>query len=187
MPDSGGLQLIPQTKRKIEIHRPGQNKFLFISLGVLVIFSALALLSSWYKSSIESKIEEVNLKISEVENESRALAEEKREIKILANQFNTIRSLIDQHIFWSRGLALLEANIRPDVEFVSMNANTTEDKISLNGRASNYSSVARQIAALFREPSIKNVAVSGISASSELGVEFDLLIEFDQKTFFGAR
>ena len=56
MPGSNGLQLLPETRRRIDINVPGENKLIYTGITVLVLILALVGGLYLYKNNLENKI-----------------------------------------------------------------------------------------------------------------------------------
>lgn len=183
MADTGGIQLIPGTKRKIDISRPGENRLMYMGGLVFIIFLVIGFVAFQYRSSVESRIESTDLKIGEIEAESRRLSREKETISLLANQFDIASELIRNHVIWTKGLLRVEDRIRPDVQVSALNANVRDGRIGLSGFTLSYTHVARQIASFLKEESVTDVSVSKMSSGPSGLIEFDMLIDFNADNF----
>src|SRR3989344_3160238 len=67
MPNEGGLQLLPETRKKIEIIIPGENRLLVIGAVVLAISAALAGSLYFYNNYLEDKLVSLDGKLAALE------------------------------------------------------------------------------------------------------------------------
>ena len=56
----GGLQLLPETRRRVDIKVPGENKFLFSGAAVLAAVFVLFLGLNFYSSFLTKKIASID-------------------------------------------------------------------------------------------------------------------------------
>ncbi len=181
MADNGGLQLLPEIRRKIDIRTPGQNKLLFFSLGFLVLLFALYGGLLIYKNSLSNDLAGVEQQLAALE-QSRNKSEE-MELLRLKDQLGIIKPLIESHIIWSEGLTRIQNLVNPQVQFDSLNANVSKGEYSFKALAASYAAIAKQIAAFYGDEAITDVNLGKIANLPTGRVEFSMQLNLDINKF----
>lgn len=181
MPDKSGLQLLPETRKKIEVTIPGENRLLFI--GVVFLLLAVVAVAGlyYYKNTITTKITDLDTQISNLEKNRNAEAEDK--ILVLNKQLSLISNIIDNHIFWTKGFGKLESLLQSQIQITSLDAST--EKIDLRGIAPSYTMIAKQIAAFYSDQnnSIQDLELGNINALTNGKLEFSITLKLDKDKF----
>lgn len=179
MADAGGLQLLPETRRKIEVSVPGQNRslvFAFIFVGIIV---ALYVGLSFYKSSLADSIAALDIKLTELETSRDKKSEQ--DLLALNKQLSVVGALLANHLFWSDAFGKIQALVLPQTQFQTLNADTPGRKIIIKGLSANYTTMARQIASLYTLEAVTDLILNKVSAHPTGKVEFTMQISFDPK------
>ncbi|MBI4160551.1 MAG: hypothetical protein HY506_01435 [Candidatus Yanofskybacteria bacterium] len=181
MPDIGGIQLLPETRRKIDVRVPGQNRSIVLScvFGVIVIAIYMAL--NTYSGSLRDQINDVDRQLTDLE----ASRDKKSEQNILAvqKQLSLVGSVIDSHIYWSEGFTKIQSLILPQVQVETLNADIVNQKVLIGGVAADYITMARQIAALYTLDSITDIALNKVASNPAGRVDFTMQISFEGNKF----
>lgn len=181
MPNTGGLQLLPETRKKIEIFIPGQNRLLILSL-VLVGLLVLAYFGlKIYKNSIVNSIASFDQGLQDIEKSR----DKETEIKLigLGKQFSTVRPLLDSHILWSQALTKVQGITLPKVQFENLTSSAASKKFLLKAVADNYTTIAKQIAAFYGEESITDLQLNRVATLTDGKIEFSMELVFDPSKF----
>jgi Tfp pilus assembly protein PilN len=109
-------------------------------------------------------------------NEKRDLKGEEL-LKITKQQIDTTSNLIKNHTYWTQGLYKIASLIQNEVQVESL---SVTDKISLNIVASNYATVAKQIASFIYDDSIKDVEIGKIDPSANGLLGLSITLTFDE-------
>lgn len=181
MANVGGLQLLPETRKKIEIVTPGENRIVVTGVVLLVIVITLSTGIYFYKNSIETKLASLDTDLAELEQQRNKQAEQN--LILFNKQVSMLSKLLNEHTYWTIGLAKIEALTQPQVQFDSLTATVTENKLGLKAIASNYTTIARQIAAFLSDKSIKDITLSKVSTLPNGRLEFSMQIIFDRDKF----
>lgn len=181
MADQNGLQLLPETRRKIEIKIPGENRFIYAGITILVLMLVLVGGLYFYKISLENKKTELDAKIASLEKDRDKKVE--TNLVILNKQLSLISSLLDSHVIWSKALNKIENLLQPQVQFLSFSATVSDNKFEFKALATNYTVVAKQIAAFVSDDSIKDVTLNNVHVLTSGKLEFNLKLEFDKTKF----
>ncbi len=158
------------------------NFFLRVGMILGAIILILLLLSwgglKFYQSSLVSQTQ--NLK----EQESKVFSIKDKELVVQMMDFESgaklISNLLKNHVYTSEILDKLATSTLPQVQWVSYGLDVINRRITLRGRAANYSVLAKQILAL-QDSGFSNVAVSSIALDKVGGVSFGVNFEFDPK------
>lgn len=181
MPDQGGIQLLPESRRKIDIRTPGENRWVYAGVAALVLVFSVAAGLVFYRSGLEDKLAGLDTNLTNLEK--------KRDKKVEANlltlsqQLALTTQLLNNHIFWSKALAKIEALTQPQVQFSTFNALAAEGKFEIKASTLNYTVLARQIAAYVSEDSIKDIDLSNVHVLTNGRLEFNIRITFDKNKF----
>lgn len=182
MPDQkGGLQLLPETRRKVEIKVPGENRFLYLGAAVLAATLVLFLGISFYSGFLIKKIAGIDGDLVNLEKQRDKKNEES--LLLLDKQLSLISRLLSDHIFWSKGLAKVESLLQNQIQFETFSAATMENKLDFKALAANYTVVARQIAAFISDESIKDITLSNVNTLTNGKLEFNMKLDFDKTKF----
>jgi len=181
MPDQGGLQLLPETRRKIEIITPGENRLIIIG-GI--IFAIVAVLSGgmyFYQNNLENKLTSLDAEIISLEQQRNKQAEQN--ILVFNKQISMLSDLLNKHAYWTTAFSKIEGLTQSQVQFESITATLANNKIDLKAIAANYTTIARQIAAFLSDESITDINLSRVNTLTNGQLEFIMQIVFDRNKF----
>jgi hypothetical protein len=181
MADIGGLQLLPETRKKIEVRMPGQNKPLVLSLIFTGIILGLYLGLTFYKNSILSSISRVDEQLTALEKSRDKKLEQK--LLNLQRQLSVVGPLINSHTFWSQGFSKIQSLVQPQVRFKSLNADGPGAKIIFQATAANYTVIAKQIAAFYSDDSITDILLNKATTIPNGNIDFTMQLVFDPAKF----
>lgn len=172
------LKLLPGTKRKLGIKVPGENRLLYIGSAILgaVLVTMFALGN--YRSSLEKQLGRLSDQLTESERSRDKKGE--RNLKILQERMTLVSSILEEHIYWTRAFSLIESLLQGQVRFQSFSGFTDDSKISIQGQATSYTVLAKQLAAFFTDPSVVDISLGKASVSPDGTVEFGLEIIFNK-------
>lgn len=179
MTSNGGLQLLPEVRRSIEVKRPGENRHLIIASSFFGLVLLLTAGSFIYLNSLRDQVTSLDVVINNLENERDKKAEDN--ILKVKDQLRVASDLLNNHIVWSKGLTLIQNKTSSSVKYDNLEGLT--EKFSFKGIAPSYSAVARQVSAYLSEDSIKDIEVSQIKSLTTGQVEFLAAIFFDKEKF----
>ena len=181
MPDQNGLQLLPETRRKIEVKVPGENRFIYAGTAVLVLMLVLMGGLYFYKNTLKDKKIELDASIENLEKDRDKKVE--ANLLTLSKQLSLISTLLDSHVLWSKALGKIEGLLQPQVQFLSFSAAVSDNRFEFKALATNYTVIARQIAAFVSDDSIKDVALNNVHVLTTGKLEFSIKLEFDKTKF----
>lgn len=182
MPEnSNGLQFIPETRKKIDIKVPGENRLLSVGVAVFLVTALLVLGLYWYKENLNKKIAQIDSDLLKLEQQRNKKSEEN--ILTLSKQLSLISTLLVDHVSWSVALSKIESLLQPQIQFESFSATLFDNKLDFKALALNYTTIAKQIASLNSDDSIKDVTLSNVTAQTSGKLEFNINLNFDKDKF----
>lgn len=181
MADTGGLQLLPETRKKIEVITPGENRLIIIGGIILAIIAVLASGIFFYKNLLENKLASLDTKIVELEQQRNKQTEQN--ILIFNKQVSMLSNLLNEHAYWTTAFSKIEGLTQNQVQFNSITATLANNKIDLKAVAANYTTIARQIAAFLSDDSIKDVDLNKVNTMTNGQLEFTMQISFYKNKF----
>ncbi|MBI2674216.1 MAG: hypothetical protein HYX22_00560 [Candidatus Yanofskybacteria bacterium] len=185
MPDQGGLQLLPETRKKIEIITPGENRLLFI--GAIVLAMAAVLMGGlyFYRNSLENKLESLDKEIAALEQGRNRQAEQN--ILVFNKQISMLSDLLDKHTYWTTAFSKIEGLTQSQVQFGTMVATVADNKIVFEATAANYTTIARQLAAFLSDEAITDVSLNKANTLTDGRLGFSVQISFDRSKFLTSK
>ena len=94
-------------------------------------------------------------------------------------RLKALADILKDRIYFSKVFELIEKNTLPQVAWSNTTIDAGQGKISLTGKTTTYTTLARQLVAL--EGAMTKVNVSNISMNMEGGTGFSLELFFDPK------
>src|SRR3989344_5882996 len=161
MANQGGLQLLPETRKKIEIITPGENRLIIAGGIVFVIAAILAGGFSFYANSLEDKLTALDTEIIALEQKRDKQAEQN--ILVFNKQVSMLSGLLANHAYWTTAFSKIEGLLQNQVQLNSMTTSLSDSKIDFGATALNYTTIARQIAAFLSDESIEDIALNRVS------------------------
>ena len=181
MSDQNGLQLLPETRRKIEINVPGENRLVYLGITVLILMLVTIGGLYFYRITLGDRKTELDAKIIRLEKDRDKKVE--TNLLILSKQISLISTLLDSHVVWSKALGKIEGLLQPQVQFLSFSAAISDNKFEFKALANNYTVVARQMAAFVSDDSIKDVELNNVHVLTTGQLELSIKLEFDKTKF----
>ena len=181
MSDQNGLQLLPETRKKIEIRVPGENRLVYTGITVLILVFVLVGGLYFYKKSLENQKTELDAEIVRLDKDRNKDIE--TNLLTLNKQLSLLSTLLDSHILWSKALNKIENLLQPQVQFLSFSAAVIDNRFEFKALAANYTVVARQIASFVSDDSIKDIALTDVHVLTSGKLEFSIKLEFDKTKF----
>jgi hypothetical protein len=177
-----GVQLLPETRKKIDLKIPGKNRMIYIGLISMVIVMTGFFYYQNQAKSLESKIAEVDKQVMEIEKKRDKNTE--AQLVDLKKQTALLTKMLSEHIFWSRAWTKLEGLISPQLQIKDLSLSSTKEEISFGAKAPSYAAVAKQLAKFTNDDAIKDVVIGGIRVANVGGAEFDIKLLINGSKFF---
>jgi hypothetical protein len=181
MADKGGLQLLPDTRKKLDIKVPGENRLISIGVVFLVVVLVVSGGLWWYSDSLANQVADADAQLAQLEKERDKKAEQS--LLTLSKQISITNQIIQRHTHWSTGLTKLEAALQNNIQFKSFSSNIGEESLNVHALADNYATIARQLAALVADDSVEDVSLNGVSSLTNGRLDFTVKINFDSLKF----
>lgn len=183
MADRGGIQLLPETRKKIEVKIPGENRL--ITIGIVLLALAFAIYGglAYYTSSLSAKTQDLDARIAALNQQRIKTKDADQALVSLGKQSGLISQLLANHLFWTKALVNIENALEPQVRLKTYSASAIKQTVSLGGFASSYSVVARQIAAFAADDALVDIDFKNAKADPLGGVQFNLDLKFDPAKF----
>lgn len=181
MADIGGLQLLPETRKKIELKVPGQTRPLVLGMVFLIIVLAAYFGLLTYKNSVLSSVANVDGQLADLERSR----DKKLESDLLATQqqLSVVNPLLASHLIWSDAFGKIQKITQPQVQFQSIDADFNSRKIIFKALTANYTTLAKQVAAFYSDDSISDLTLSKVTSLPTGRIEFSMQLNFDVKKF----
>jgi len=176
-----GLQLLPGTKKRLNLKVPGENKFLYIGSAILGVVIVASFALGRYEVALRAQVENLNDQLTALE-QKRSKSEEE-DLRVLKDRLLLTSQLLDEHIYWTKALSAIEGLIQGEVEFESLSGSVGEGVVNIKARAGNYTVLARQIASFLTGPGIKDVSLGQIQPLSNGKIEFEIQLKFNKTKF----
>ncbi len=132
---------------------------LIIALIFLIMFSAVFIYLKTQKTNLVSEYNQVNQSIAQTEAEINTYGFEKMQAIALKDRALILKILLDQHIYWTKFLGLLEHSTISDVYYVNFVADSNGD-IILSAKAKTYNNVAEQLLVFQEADFIEQVEIN---------------------------
>lgn len=177
----GTIQLLPETRRRVDIKIPGENRPVYFGLAFLVLVAIIFAGLKLYSGILTNNLKDLNTKALALEEKRDRVFE--KELLILDQRFLSASGLISNHIVWSNALAKIQNLTPPQVRIEIFSADTQKSKIDLKGFASSYTVIAQFIASLLSEEAITDIELNKVNSLSIGLLEFDMKIVFNKNKF----
>ena len=181
MADKGGLQLLPENRKRIDIKIPGENRLIELGAGLIAIILVVSAGLWWYSGSLNAQITSDDAQLASLEKSRDKGAEQK--LITFSKQVSITNQLLQSHVYWSTGLSKVEAALQGNVQFKSLSAVLSEDSLHIRALSDNYTTIAKQLAAFVADDSIKDVTLDGVSTLTNGQLDFSAKVSFDPVKF----
>lgn len=177
MPTNQDIQLLPETRRKIDIRMPGGNRFLLSGIACLVVVLAIGFYFDYLSNKLEKSVNTLNSELLDLDSKRDKGFE--NNVKILKRQLALISGFVDNHIYWSIALQKLETLLQNKVQLTRLDFQKLENynEISIGGKTINYSLLAKQLAAFLSDSSIEDIDLQNAETKSSGLIDFNLKLK----------
>lgn len=184
MPNQGGLQLLPETRRSISVTIPGENRILYVGIAVLAI-SIILTAGLWFlRSSRANSLAEVLAQVKIKNDEIDTNIEVVNSVATVSQQIGNISKLLDNHIYWSKALGRIENLLSAQIQIDSLSGNVTSEEINLKAFSPSYTIIAKQIASFVSDPLVKDISMGEITTQTSGRLEFSMILKINSSEFF---
>ncbi len=140
--------------------------FALASLLAVLLVVFIYFLVDFVKFGRTKKIKELEVSLQQVEA---ALAQKQQDLVEIADYYQTvnqIKSLLDQHVYWTNLLEFIETNTLTTVYYDSIRA-TRNGAISLSAKAKDYESVHQQFLVFKNHPAVADIEINNASIDGD--------------------
>ena len=172
------IEIIPKPAQKLPLW---QNILFYFSIAVLIAsFLSYFVLDNFIKNS-QKILQELGETLAREKTGSQLLLEE--EVFNYQKKIADFSQLLQNHLFTSKTLGLLERNSHPKIWFSQYNLDSTKGILALSGEAEDFSVLGQQLLIFKKEPLIKGLDLSNISVGRKGRVEFTLNLSLAPQLF----
>ncbi len=181
MADKGGLQLLPETRKKLDIKVPGENRLIAVGV-VCILLVSLAGGGLWaYADSLGKKISDADTQIVALDARRNLMTE--KSLITLSRQMSVTDQVIKKHTYWSTGFSEIEKALQNNVQFKSFSVALGEQSIHIRALTDNYATLAKQLAAFTKLPAVTDVTLDGVTSLTTGKLDFNAKIFFNSAEF----
>lgn len=173
--------MLPESRRKIDIKTPGENRWIYAGVAALVLVFSVAAGLAYYRGGLQDKLAGLDANLINLDKQRDSKVEEN--LLILSKQLSLTTNLLNNHTFWSKALAKVESLTQPQVQFASFNATELAGTFDIKAFTVNYTSLAKQIASYVADDSIKDIDLSEVHVLTNGRLDFTLRVTFDKNKF----
>ncbi len=181
MADKGGLQLLPENRKRIDVKIPGENRLIQLGAGLIVLVLVIAGGLWLYSNSLANQIASDDQQLAALEAQRDKTAEQN--LITLSKQVGITSQILKNHIYWSIGLSKIESALQNNIQFKSLSAVLSEDSLHIRALSDNYTTIAKQLAAFVADDSITDVTLDGVSSLTSGKLDFNASVKFDPAKF----
>jgi len=171
------IQLLPGTKKRLGIKVTGENRFLYIGSA---IFGASIVATFWFNfdiKSLESQMNSIDEQLFILEQKRDKRAEEN--VQTSRQQIASTIQLIDDHIYLTKAFSKIESVTQENIQVESITYDLIGNKIAITAKATSYTVIARQLAALLSDDNILDVSLGKMTPSLDGIIEFSMELSYN--------
>ncbi len=182
-------QIVKEVSRQIERKNLIQ---ISVSLAIAAGLVALAYLGIFIYDYVNNKnLNPVRDRLTRVNQEIASLEQNTQALSAFQNTLGSLRTLLNDHIYWTRFLQKLEEVTLKSVKYESLTVSSTGNTFVLSARGDTYSDVGKQLRAFQDAKEIfPAVSIAGANALIDqggqiVGVNFTLSLTFNLDSIKG--
>ncbi|MFA5021888.1 MAG: hypothetical protein WC508_02330 [Patescibacteria group bacterium] len=160
-----------------------------VILGFILLIAAGYLGITWYQVKVTQDISGVESRIETLDQEIVQYEKDKQVALDMQQSLESVRQLLNQHVYWTNFFNLLEKNTIGEVKYVNFSM-AGQNKLVISAFGKDYHSVAKQLIAFQKATDfVKNVKIDAASAEIDpetgnyTGVNFNIDLEFQPNVF----
>jgi len=181
MADKGGIQLLPENRKRIDVKIPGENRLIYIGMTLIVFVLVLAGGLWLYSNNLSKQIKADDEQLAALEKQRDSKAEQN--LLTLSKQLSLTKQILKNHVYWSMGLSKIESALQNNVQFKSFSATLNEKSFNVQALSDSYSTIAKQLAAFVSDDSVKDVTLNNVSTLTSGKLNFNIRVEFNPTKF----
>lgn len=181
MAENNDIQLLPESRKEIEVKVPGENKFLYVGVAILILVLVLFFLFNFYNKTLKEKV--VSLDNQLIEMDKTRDKEAEKQILLANDQLKLVGGILNNHIIFSKLLETIQAKTAPQMQFKQLSVSLSKGEVIFSADTANYSIIARQIASYLSEPLIEDVKLNKVNTTTTGRLSLNMLISFKKDGF----
>lgn len=185
MADKGGIQLLSETRRKLDLSTPGENKIMTIGLIVLVVVFIIYGGLYWYRGHLTNNLTNLDATLTSLEEQRNKKTEQS--LSIFQKQTQLISQMLRSHLYWTEGFAKIESLLQNQIQFETFTASSTEGVLNFKALAANYTVIAKQIAAFSSSDAVEDVTLNNVNTLTNGKLQFNMNIKFKPESFLAKK
>lgn len=163
------------TKGKEAKFIPKSGWFFWLTWLIFGIIILGTIFSLSYKKSLQQKISIIDKELQSLKSKEEIA--KVKEIKDFHGQLKNLKTILNNHVYSSKIIELIEKFTHPKIYWTNLNLLTEKSILTLSGRTASFSDLANQIASLQNNEKIKKLDLSGISINKDNIIDFNLSLE----------
>ena len=184
MPEDEKEKLLESVRKDIKVpENRGMDYFSYFVIGLFIaVFVSLIVVLGLEKAKA-NKLEALEKEINnEVTIPLNSLAKEKKQIDLVSKQLEVLSTALSGRIKYSQILDDLRNGQYKQSLWTSFTIQ--QDKISIQGSASDFESVGKTVAAFRQIKSVKDVSLKSVTVNNETNaVDFSVTIQFNPSLY----
>lgn len=162
-------------------------------LGLVVIIETIAVGAGYFavsraidgrigrRGQLEAQLAQLNKDVAKQEAAA-------KEAAAYNGQVLAAQEALDNHVFWTKFFAFIEARTRPTIKYLNFSGDADSGIVTLDSVGRTYRDVAEQIVALKEDPMIIDVRTASASAKVDekgevTGVAFTMVLKLKPETW----
>ncbi len=182
MADKGGLQLLPETRKRIEVRTPGENRLVTIGLVLVGVVALMYFGINSYVSSLNDQVTGIDVQIKGLEDQRDKKTEEN--LVALSKQSQLVSGIMSNHLFFTQAFSKLENILQSKIQLEGVQVSAVEQTISFKAHSTSYIAIAKQILAFYTDDGVKDVDVGKITGDNGGQLSFNVSLKLDTNKFF---
>lgn len=181
MPDKGGLQLLPNTRKRIEVRVPGENRFVYIGAALVAIILIAYGALFFYSQNLNNQVSADDAQLVSLDKSRNQQLE--NQLLTLSQQMGIADQIMENHVHWSTGFSKLETDLQPNVQFESVSALLSDDSMQIRAQTDSYTTIAKQVAAFAADDAITDITLDNVTTLTNGKLDFNAKIKFNPAKF----
>lgn len=172
-----GLQLLPGTKKRLGIKVPGENRFLYIGSAILGAVIVTSFWLNFSSNALRGELKSLDDQLAVLDQKRNKQAESN--IRLIQRQLALASELIDGHVYYSQAILKLSSLTQENIQIENL-AVGSDGKMIFGGLATNYTVIARQMAALLADDSVIDLTLGKMESQGNGMIKFGMDVVFDK-------
>lgn len=166
----GGVQLLPQARKRVAPARRGPGRMVYMGLAIAAIVLVANITLDAFGTSVEEKIAALDGQMRTQENQRDKDRED--ELEQVQKQSLQMTQLLSNHLYWSQAFGRIEELMQSGVTLQKIDADASDGKIEFIAISPNFATVARQLASFNVGDGFNDVTLNNAQTDADGGIEF---------------